>query len=619
MGSKKLEMCSSNGFVWFQTLNGVPIKYHRDQNSYYQCNQRVGQGVYWSRNIYTQATNFRADFIIHTLTRRNTKQYGPLDQMTAMFVHYEPWAGFSGTVECFNGDTFISKYGLTVFDEALFPYSDNTDQADNPNQVGILKPANYSGIVYMWVESDNNYDYRHYIQPASFTEDDVTSAGSMPFYPAYKQIVNNTVPFGLLSMHAENWQNPGYANRYNNQYSTQPTAKPYVVTPLEDVSRKSSLVNRIIYSSQAVQGEKTDGYQIFLPNNYYDVPQSYGELTDVYVNGELFASTRQVQWKLFFNTLATQATSAGQVVLGTGGAFNRPAVPLTTVDGGFGGTTHWTHAENTVFGRVFIDRVQGKFFIGTDKLQVISQDLKDTDRLFIQDEGIFDMFVGSEPLRERAFFKIGDIMWSYNLERQMFVSRHTYSPRWMFSHGPYMYSNQIDPSKGNTGIFKHSTGNAGWFYGKLHKSSITIVANMENTKSKEFRVLDITTKRTSNSGLLIPFSTFNQMEVWNDERYTGLLDIVPHTSTFQAPGILQVLANKVKDSFRMNFSRDIVKDPTKDIFAVSNHAQLKTDSTLTKWLPRMKGAFVNIKLITNNSEGPIFIFDAEIELDENIR
>lgn len=618
MGAKKLEMCSSNGFTWFQTLNATSIKYHRDYNSYYECNQRSGKGTYWGRNTYLhKTTGFRANFVLHTLTRKNTKQYGALDQMTSMFVHYEPWKAFNGTVQFFNGDTFISKYGLTLADEALFPYADNTDNAED--YVNILKPANYSGIVYFWLESDNNYDYRHYIQPSSYTEDEVTASGSMPFYPAYKQIVNNTTPFGLLSMHAENWISPGYADRYNTQYSTQPTAKPFVITPPEDIIKKGSLVNRIIYSDQAVQGEKADAYQIFLPNNYYDVPQEFGELTDVYVNADLYASTSQVQWRLFFNTLASQATSIGEIILGTGGAFARPAVPMTTISGGYGGTSHWTHAVNTVFGRMFVDKVQGKFFKLTDKLEEFSRDLSSNYRLKIQNLQNVDILVGSEPLRERIFIKTLDEVYSYNLEQDLFISKHSFNPRWMFSHGPYMYSNNTDSINGDTGIFKHSLGATGVYYGVQYPAYITLVANMDNTVSKQFLVIEALTRRFNEAGLNIPFHTFNKMEVWNDERYTGVVNITPQTSAFQVPGVLEVLARKVKDSFRIDLSRDIVINPEINIFSTSNHSQLKEDLTITKWLPRMRGNYIQIKLITTNIQGPLFLYDVLIDVAENIR
>jgi hypothetical protein len=82
---------------------------------------------------------------------------------------------------------------------------------------------------------------------------------------------------------------------------------------------------------------------------------------------------------------------------------------------------------------------------------------------------------------------------------------------------------------------------------------------------------------------------------------------------------MEVLARKVKDSFRINLSRDIVVNPELNIFALTNHAQKRTDTTLTKWLPKIKGNYIEIKLITDNSQGPLYFFDAVIEIKENIR
>ena len=619
-----LTMCSSDGFVWLSTKNKQPIQYLREHDFLYESQEYLSEGSaahQWMINTLVIGT--KVTFILHTLIRKDVKQYGPLTQMTSMFTHYQDWKGFSGEVEFFNGDTFINKYGLTLNDEAHYPWTtdDGAGTAgDGTRYIGYMKPPNASGVVYFWLESSNNYAYRHYIQPESFSETNVSQAnGSTPFFPAYKQLANAELPLGILSMHAENWRRPGYASQYNNQYSTQPIIKPFVNTPKEDIERKSSLVNRIIYSAAAVQGEKADAYQIFLPNNYYDVPQEFGELTDIYVNNELYASTNQVQWMLYFNTLATQATNVGEVVLGTGGAFNRPATPMVTVDGGYGGTSHWLHAINTVFGRVIVDKLQGKFFLLNKQLQHFSGDLDDEDRLRIEKLDNDVIRVGSEPLRERVIIRTGDITRSFDLENKVFVSRHSYNPRWMFSHGPFMYSNQIDKSIGGTGIYKHSVGPTGVFYDKLHPSSITIAVNNGKTTSKLFKNLELFTKRTTEEGLNLPFNTFNQMEVWSKERYTGLLTITPKSSAFQIPGILEVLASKVKDSFRINMSRDIVIDPSKDIFKVTNHAQKSGDTVLTKWLPRIRGNYVELKLITNNTQGPLFLFDVLVDVDENIR
>lgn len=620
-GSETITMCSSDGFVWMATVDDSDLPYHRDFDTLYLAEEVAGEGTS-ARQLMNRLhpIGTRVNFVLHSLTRVNTKQYGPLDQMVGMFTHYQEWEGFSGEVEFFNGDTFINKYGLSINDEAAYPFPTD-DEADSPAYIGFLKPPNASGIVYTWLESNNNYAYRHYIQPSSFSETSVDGAsGSTPFFPAYKQLSNAVSPFGILSMKGENWVRPGYASQYNNQYSAQPTFKPYAVTPPEDIVGEESLINRIAFSSTAVQGEKSDGYQLFLANNYYDVPQEFGELTDIYTkSGELFASTPQTQWRLFFNTLATQATSAGEVVLGTGGAFNRPGVPLMTVDGGFGGTEHWTHATDALLGRLFVDRVHGRIFLFTDQMKEISVDLSESTKEFIKQVDIGAFVLGSEQQFERAMVRCGEQMWSFDLEKKVFISRHNYLPSFMFSHGSRLVSNQDSPFEGDTGLFLHSEGDAGVFYGQLKESSITLVANAGKEQSKHFRTLEVLTDMSTNRGGNSPFTTFTQLEMWNKERYTGKNKITVKGGAFQIPSVLEVLTSRIKDSFRIVVPRDIVENPNSSIFAESNHLQLSTDVEKAKWLAKMRGAYVEIKLTSDNTVGPLILRDVVLGVSENIR
>ena len=117
----------------------------------------------------------------------------------------------------------------------------------------------------------------------------------------------------------------------------------------------------------------------------------------------------------------------------------------------------------------------------------------------------------------------------------------------------------------------------------------------------------------------LPFTTFTELEVWNDERYSGKNSITFKDNAFKVPGVLEVLSAKVKDSFRISIPRDIVHDPNSDIFALGNHLQLKGDATLAKWLAKMRGNFVEIKLTTDNTQGPLFLYDVLTEVSENIR
>lgn len=519
------------------------------------------------------------------------------------------------SIEFYGGDTFISKYGLTINDEAYFPYLSN-DSDNGINDSKFARPANANGVIYFWLESVNNYNFRHYIEPESFSSDNSIPVGSVPYFPDYKVLANYEAPFGICSMVGDAFKRTGYASQYNNQYSAQPNIKPFAITPKEDIENRAVLKNRILYSAQSVQGEKADAYQIFLPNNYYDVPMERGFLTDIYVNQELYASTAEIQWLLFFNSFVTQATSAGEVVLGTGGAFNRPAVPLQTVDGGFGGTSHWTHAVSTPFGRVFVDKLQGLIFFAAENLEIVSRTLSSSYKTSLRNLSDDAIRLGSEPLHRRVFIRLGTEMYSLDTESKFFISRHSIMPRWMFSHNSHMYSTR----EYYGGVHKHGVGNSGYYYGVRQNSYITVVANQSPKVSKFFKSLELVTKGYSNTGgIYYPFKTIDELETWTDEQYSGANRVILKQNAFQDAGVLEVLANKVKNSFRLVVPRDIVKDLNFSIFDTSNHLQVIGDTTKTKWLKEFKNNYLVIKLTMYNTTGTVIIESISVDVAENIR
>jgi hypothetical protein len=630
-GNEILKMCSSDGFEWMSTKNGATVPRAQGIGSQYYVQQKIGVNVdedrYVPFNPFVAFPNTAAraaiiasrhQFVLYSLYRSLPKQYGALDQMVSMQTHYQSWSDGSST-EFFNGDTFINKYGLSINDEGYYPYAQGEESAGD-EYYGFLKPINFSMVVYMWIESSNNYDYKHYIEPDGFSADSVTSTASVPYFPAYKILSNNELPLGILSMAGDGWYRPGYASQYNRQYTADPNLKPYAVTPKEDQENKAVLSNRVLYSSQAVQGEKADSYQIFLPNNYYDVPTERGILTDIYVNKELYASTAEVQWMLFFNTMATQATSIGEVVLGSGGAFNRPAVPLQTLDGGYGGTAHWTHSIPTIEGRFFVDKTQGLIFlIGQEGMMITSKFLSEkykTSIPLLDDDAIR---LGSEPFRERIYVRLGTEMLSFNTDKKMFISRHNLFPRWMISHGPHVYGQKANNSSGSLGHYRFSTGLPGYYFGISKSSSITLVANMGKSQSKNFKNLELITTFVDYTNKVLPFKTFDQIEVWNDFQYSGVNTLTVKTSAFEVEEILHVLASKIKNSYRLGIPRDIVNDVSLNIFNTSNHKQLAGDVVPSKWLEKMKGNYVCIRLTSFNTTGHITLQGVKFGVTENIR
>jgi hypothetical protein len=182
-----------------------------------------------------------------------------------------------------------------------------------------------------------------------------------------------------------------------------------------------------------------------------------------------------------------------------------------------------------------------------------------------------------------------------------------------------MFSQKDSNSIGILGVYKHSKGINGYYYGLRTPSYITLVANMGSNTSKDFKALSLVTQVNSLSGDNLPFKTFDEIEVWNKEQYTGLVDIVIKENAFQKEGILETLTSRIKNSFRLSIHRNIVANPNLSIFEPSNHLQLKKDLVPTKWLDKIKGNYINIKLINLNNEGTLKLEDASILIAENNR
>ena len=111
--------------------------------------------------------------------------------------------------------------------------------------------------------------------------------------------------------------------------------------------------NRSYYSLQSFTEERVDNYELFLPNNYKDLPSEYGEITSMfkYNNGLYYNTSRN----LYVLPQQFQERITNEIVsfLGTGEYFGIPPRQLLNDEKASGGTTH--EIIKTPYGVVFID------------------------------------------------------------------------------------------------------------------------------------------------------------------------------------------------------------------------------------------------------------------------
>ena len=98
--------------------------------------------------------------------------------------------------------------------------------------------------------------------------------------------------------------------------------------------------HRVRASQKSFQEELSDNFQLFLPNNYTDIPGETGEIMNSFVlNGRIFFHTKEALWQLVQNY---QERVTDQIVsfIGTGSIFDIPAQRIVDNKGNSAGLQH---------------------------------------------------------------------------------------------------------------------------------------------------------------------------------------------------------------------------------------------------------------------------------------
>ena len=442
----------------------------------------------------------------------------------------------------FGGDTFISRYAMTLKDTVPF-YGTVGDEQVVPKS---------STIVYFMLESTNNYNFRHY------NEADQDTPGNVPYYPKYRILENGTNGINDLPVSF------GHSETYNKQYSVDNKFQNLFTKALGEETI-INFPNRVIYSSTSIEGEKFDAYRLFLPANYHDIPKQYGNITGIFNQGaDLFAHTEFGLWRSFYNTLATQVTSAGDIVLGNGGAFNRPSIPVVTAEGGYAGCIDIRASVGTPMGRYFFDFHNKKFYLLGEGLQEISNPvIYDLLRNTIKTK---DSVLGYDKGRKRIILSGQDLTISYKPEFSSFESKHSYIFNHLFSVG--LLDVIINKSK----VHKFDSTKVNTFLGTIANSKIVIKSATSLGTSKRYISMEVLcNSKNPTSGIGIPEAFFDLFKAYSFERNTGnntLRLIKDYTEDLETLG--NVFVYKANNKYRLAIPPDIVYDINRNIHDVTN-------------------------------------------------
>lgn len=542
--------------------------------------QKTGELYINGVNTKTNPTNKVVTRHTYNLLTDLPRQYGPVFNAKYLYVAHK-LAADSLTIDCFNGDTFITKFAVL---------SSMCISANDLNSIDLKT------LSYFWVESGINCGYRHY-EPAIGNEgDDNYEKGTLPYYPKIKLLSSPdiTKSLGIFDYSTA----LGHPTGYNKQYSFENTIKPYFPKSIE-IESVTDYPNRLIYSEQSVEGEQLDAYRLLLANNYHDIPKEKGKITNLFkLANTLYVHTERSLWKTYFNEQVTQASSAGEVYLGNGGIFPRPSTEVITVEGGYAGTLS-SCGYTTPFGHFFIDNNQKKVFMFADQLKEIS------------DQGMFKYFranIGKEVdapalgsgyissydyLNKRWLLsKVGQWTISYSVQLNSWSSFHSYKPYQLITNGDRLLS--INQNK----VYENGVGNYGVYYGENPSPmQLDIVINDLPHETKTFDNLVYYTTSVNSNKKEQFYDTFNTLHCYNDYKNTGKCRlIVPKNfeDEFINLGLFECFAKLKSNEFRTAIPSDLVIDTDGDIFDANNL------DINRNYRPRMSGKWLIASLAYNN-------------------
>jgi len=156
-------------------------------------------------------------------------------------------------------------------------------------------------------------------------------------------------------------------NAYNEDYSYTDiiNAFPTISSQRDLCDCDNSLRNTFVVSEE--DSNEFDGWRVFKPLNYIEIPRSSGELKNLFSMGNnLFAHTTNNIWRLLTSQTQLQ-TNSSNVYIGTGDLFSSTPQYIYLVTEGFAGSQQFNGYLLNTTGYHFIDAYAGRVFNFTEE------------------------------------------------------------------------------------------------------------------------------------------------------------------------------------------------------------------------------------------------------------
>ncbi|HAH23874.1 MAG TPA: hypothetical protein DCL77_08965 [Prolixibacteraceae bacterium] len=485
--------------------------------------------------------------------------------------------------EVFGGDTYICPFATRLTAPLCLSFALAPEET-KPEEKFIAIKAIYNFPVY----SVHNISLRH--------------SGVLPkdsYYPKVGTTFDDYRTWLRRSVDISN-DNTFFYNRDYTSVNDLTRAFPFSTSE----SFAAKFPYRIIRANPYVTESKEFSMREFLPLNYYELPNTRGEIVNIEAVGDiLYINTRASVYRTLGSE--TMETSSGQVALGVGDIFRVPPKEMITSENGYAGCQHMSSCYLSKLGYLFTDAEQGKIFLISAQLDEISN--KGLRNFFISKlkpigANLTDQFCTAfdEDLN-RLIVKLptGDTL-SYCPDVAGWLSMHDYSPDRMSS------SRRGVVSIKGTKVYKHNlVNNPGKFYDSVvFPSVIDICFNPSPNETTLFASFNWRSVVINNALVSMPRETFSKAMVYDDARCSGEIDLVWMQNIRSAEG-----------EFRFNNFRDMVKNQTHPFLTPLGGVIAVNIDTGKPWMNqrRFVGTHVILRLTYSNiSQNTIYLYSADV-------
>lgn len=130
---------------------------------------------------------------------------------------------------------------------------------------------------------------------------------------------------------------------------------------------------RIVYSETQNLESQLDSFRTVKANNFRDLPLNRGGITIFFIKEDkLFAITRDTLFMVYTSNQTIKSNSDDNITVGTGEFLGIEPSEITSIDGGYAGTSSKLSLVESPYGYFFIDRYKGKFILFSDNEKDLS-------------------------------------------------------------------------------------------------------------------------------------------------------------------------------------------------------------------------------------------------------